>query len=139
LFSNGTDADGNGYVDDICGWDFFEFDNDPFDEVQYGHGTREAEDSAAAANNGGSVATCPNCMTLPVRVGDSFVADINSFAQGVIFSVDSGAAIVQEALGAYKPSALAQTASDYAYAHGVLVIASAADEDSWHHVYPGPY
>jgi hypothetical protein len=139
LKSNGVDEDGNGYVDDICGWDFFEFDNDPFDEVQYGHGTGEAEDSAAEANNGGAIATCPNCMTLPVRVGDSFVADINSFAQGVVFSVDSGAAVVQEALGTYNQSAIAQQAIDYAYANDVPVMASAADEDSWHHIFPGPY
>ena len=106
LFSNGVDDDGNGYVDDISGWDFFEFDNDPFDEVQYGHGTGEAEDSTAEANNGGDLGACPNCMVMPVRVGDSFVADINSFAQGVIFSVDTGAAVIQEALGTYNQSAL---------------------------------
>jgi hypothetical protein len=139
LFSNGDDADGNGYVDDIAGYDFFEFDNDPFDEVQYGHGTGEAEDSAAEANNGGAIATCPNCMTLAVRVGDSFVADVNSFAQGVVFSVDSGAAVIQEALGTYNQSSFAQQAIDYAYANDVPVIASAADEDAWHHIYPGPY
>jgi hypothetical protein len=139
LFSDGVDDDGNGYVDDISGFDFFEFDNDPFDEVQYGHGTGEAEDSAAEANNGGAVATCPNCMTLPVRVGDSFVADVNSFAQGVIFSVDTGAAVIQEALGTYNQSTFAQQAIDYAYAHDVPVMASAADEDSWHHIFPGPY
>lgn len=139
LFSDGVDDDGNGYVDDICGWDFFEDDNDPFDEVQYGHGTGEARDSAAEANNGGAIATCPNCMTLPIRVGDSFVADVNAFAQGVVFAVDSGAAVIQEALGTYNQSAFAQAAIDYAYAHDVPVMASAADEDSWHHIFPGPY
>jgi hypothetical protein len=139
IFSNGVDDDGNGYVDDICGYDFFEFDNDPFDEVQYGHGTGEAQDSTAEANNGGSLGTCPNCMVMPVRVGDSFVADINSFAQGVVFSVDTGAAVIQEALGTYNQSSFAQEAIDYAYAHGLPVMASAADEDSWHHVFPGPY
>ena len=41
LFSDGVDADGNGYTDDISGWDFFEDDNDPLDEVRYGHGTGE--------------------------------------------------------------------------------------------------
>ncbi|HTD25727.1 MAG TPA: hypothetical protein VK649_02070, partial [Candidatus Elarobacter sp.] len=61
-FSDGVDNDGNGYVDDIAGWDFFENDNDPFDEVQFGHGTGEARDSTAEANNGGSLGTCPNCM-----------------------------------------------------------------------------
>src|SRR6185295_12062210 len=30
-FSQGTDADANGYVDDIAGWDFFDDDNDPYD------------------------------------------------------------------------------------------------------------
>src|SRR5689334_9294979 len=139
LFSNGVDDDGNGYVDDICGFDFFEFDNDPFDEVQYGHGTGEAQDSTAEANNGGDLGACPNCMVMPVRVGDSFVADVNSFAQGVVFSVDTGAAVIQEALGTYNQSHFAQQAIDYAYAHGVPVMASAADEDSWHHIFPGPY
>lgn len=27
----GTDVDGNGYVDDLFGWDFYNDDNDPFD------------------------------------------------------------------------------------------------------------
>ncbi|MEO6028931.1 MAG: S8 family serine peptidase [Candidatus Binatia bacterium] len=139
LFSNGVDDDGNGYVDDISGYDFFEFDNDPFDDVQYGHGTGEAEDSTAEANNGGDLGACPNCMVMPIRVGDSFVADINSFAQGVVFSVDTGAAVIQEALGTYNQSRFAQQAIDYAYAHDVPVMASAADEDSWHHIFPGPY
>ncbi len=140
LFSDGVDTDANGYIDDICGWDFFEDDNDALDEVRYGHGTGESEDSGAEANNGeGDVGTCPNCMLLPVRVGDSFVAEVNNFGQGVLFAVDSGALIVQEALGTLNNSAFAQTAVDYAYSHGVTVIASAADEESNHHNYPATY
>src|SRR6266542_694581 len=50
-FYDGTDADSNGYVDDIAGWDFLDNDNDPFDDVQYGHGAGEAEDSSSEANN----------------------------------------------------------------------------------------
>src|SRR5206468_1360797 len=139
LFSNGVDDDGNGYVDDICGYDFFEFDNDPFDDVQYGHGTGEAEDSTAEANNGGALGACPNCMVMPVRVGDSFVAEVDRFAQGVVFAVDTGAAVVQEALGTLNNSAFGQQAIDYAYSHNVPVMASAADEDAWHHNYPSNY
>ena len=55
-FSNGNDGDGNGYVDDIAGWDFLDDDNDPYDDVQYGHGTGEARDSSAEADNGGDAA-----------------------------------------------------------------------------------
>ncbi len=140
IFSDGTDADHNGYIDDIAGWDFFEDDNDPLDEVRYGHGTGEAEDSNAEANNGlGDAGTCPSCMVMPVRVGDSFVAEVNNFAQGVLFATDSGARVVQEALGTLNNSSFAQAAIDYAYRRGVLVVASAADEESNHHNYPANY
>ncbi len=140
IFSDGVDDDGNGYVDDISGWDFFEDDNDPLDEVRYGHGTGESTDSGAEANNGvGGVGTCPNCMLLEIRVGDSFVAEVNAFAQAVVFAVDSGAHVVQEALGSLNQTSFGQAAIDYAYDKGVVVIASAADEQSNHHNYPANY
>jgi hypothetical protein len=135
-FSDGTDADGNGYVDDIAGWNFLDDDNDPFDEVQYGHGTGEAEDSTAEADNGGSLGACPNCRVLPVRVGDSFVTDSNLFAEGVVFAVDSGAHVIQEALGAVNNTSFARAAIEYAFSQDVPVIASAADEESFHHNVP---
>ena len=72
-------------------------------------------------------------MVLPVRVGDSFVADSNHFAQGVVFAVDSGAHVVQEALGAVNNTSFARAAIDYAWSNDVPVIASAADEESFHH------
>jgi len=140
LFSDGSDDDGNGYIDDISGWDFFEDDNDPLDEVRYGHGTGESGDSGAEADNGqGGVGTCPNCMLLEVRVGDSFVAEVDAFAQGVVFAVDSGARVIQEALGTLNQTHFGQEAIDYAYRRGVVVIASAADEESNHHNYPANY
>jgi subtilisin family serine protease/subtilisin-like proprotein convertase family protein len=50
----GTDTDGNGYVDDLFGWDFFNNDNDPFDDR--GHGTHCAGTIGAVGNNGLGVA-----------------------------------------------------------------------------------
>src|SRR5256885_1516296 len=38
-FSDMKDDDGNGYIDDISGWDFFTNDNDPMDDTGFGHGT----------------------------------------------------------------------------------------------------
>ncbi len=138
-FSDGTDADHNGFVDDIAGWDFLDNDNDPFDDVQYGHGTGEAKDSSAEANNGGQTGSCPNCTVLPLRVGDSFVADVNNFAQAAIYASDNGVSVIQEALGTLNNSHLARVAIDYAYRHGVAVIASAADEAAQHHNWPSNY
>jgi len=136
-FSDGADDDSNGYVDDIVGWDFLDDDNDPYDDVQYGHGTGEAQDSTAEADNGqGGVGTCPNCQAMHMRVGDSFIADINRFAAAVTYATDNGALVIQEALGTLNHSNLARDAVAYAYRHGVTVIASAADEAAQHNNWP---
>jgi hypothetical protein len=135
-FSDGVDDDGNGYVDDLVGWDFLDDDNDPFDDVQYGHGTGEAKDSTAEADNGGEVGACPNCMGTYLRVGDSFVADANRFGAAVTYATDNDVQIVQEALGTLNNTSLARQAVDYAYRHGVAVLASAADEAAQHNNWP---
>lgn len=136
-FSDGRDDDNNGYVDDISGWDFLHDDNNPQDDPQYGHGTGEAKDSTAAANDFGEVGTCPTCRFLPVRVSDSFLAPSGQFAAGVLFALDSGADVIQEALGALNNVPQAQAAIDAAYNRGVPIVASMADEASKHPNLPG--
>jgi hypothetical protein len=139
-FSDGDDDDGNGFVDDMVGWDYLDDDNDPYDDVQYGHGTGEAEGSSAEANNDAQwIGTCPNCMAMHMRVGDSFIADDSRFGQAVIYAVDNGALVIQEALGTLNNTQLGQRAIDYAYNHGVIVMASAADEAAQHHNYPSSH
>ena len=51
---NGIDDDGNGYVDDIRGWDFANNDNDPTDD--HSHGTHVSGTIGAVGNNGIGVA-----------------------------------------------------------------------------------
>ena len=75
-------------------------------------------------------------MFLPLRVGDSFIADDNRFAQATLYATDRGIDVVQEALGALNNSSLAREAVDYAYRHGVTVISSAADEAAQHNNWP---
>ena len=138
--SDGTDADGNGYVDDISGWDFFEHDNDPFDNVDFGHGTGRSREAAAEGNNGLSgIGVAPNASLLEVRVGDSFVVDVTDFAQGVLFSTDAGASVIASATGSVNNSRFARRAVRYAESRGVVFMASAADENSFHHNYPSTY
>jgi len=131
-FSDGVDDDGDGYVDNISGWDFLYGDNNPLDTVDYGHGTGEAKDSAAVADGTGDVGVCPGCTFLPVRVSDSFIADGGRFAAGVLYALDEGADVVQEALGALSNPVQAQQAIDAAYERGVVVVASMADEAAAH-------
>lgn len=126
-FSDGVDDDHNGYVDDIAGWDFADNDNDPEDLVNFGHGTGEAEDSTGEANNGGGMpGVAPSALFMPLKVADSFVAFGSDFSQAVVYAVENGAAVIQEALGALGASPSSQAAIDLAYRHGVPIIASAA-------------
>jgi hypothetical protein len=136
-FTDGRDHDHNGYANDIAGWNFVDNNNDPFDDVQYGHGTGEAEDSNGEANTPEELGTCPDCMVMPLRVGESFIADVNRFAQAALYATDSGVYVIQEALGTLNESYFARQAIEYAYDHGTVVIASAADEAAEHHNQPG--
>jgi hypothetical protein len=138
VFSDGVDDDANGYVDDISGWDHLWDDNNAYDDPRFGHGTGEGKDSTAEANNGGGLpGVCPNCVLLSVRVGDSFVVDANNWATGMIFAIDSGARVLQSAVGAITHTELSQAAIEYAYARGIIDIVSAADETAQHQNYPG--
>jgi hypothetical protein len=126
-----------GFTDAIAGWNFVDDNNNPFDDVHYDHGTGTAEDAVAAADTvSKEVGTCPDCMVLPIRVGDSFITSGNAFAEGAIFAVDSGASVIQEALGTYDVTKTDSEAITYAEDHGVPVVASSADEESEHHNLP---
>jgi hypothetical protein len=126
-----------GFTEAIAGWNFLDNNNNAYDDVHYDHGTGEAEDSNGVADSiGQEVGSCPSCMVLPIRVGESFVAQSDAFAQGVMFAVDSGASVIQEALGTIDITTTARQAVHYALEHGVPIVASAADEEAEHHNLP---
>jgi subtilisin family serine protease len=71
---NGVDDDGNGFIDDVRGWDFINNDNDPSPFVLDKpngdfHGTAVAGVAAARGDNGkGGSGACPRCTILPVKI-----------------------------------------------------------------------
>ncbi|MGD8374597.1 MAG: S8 family peptidase [Acidobacteriota bacterium] len=70
IFGNGIDDDGNGFIDDVAGWDFVDDDNNANDPAAAcaGHGTHTAGTIGAVGNNGiGVVGVSPNVRILPVR------------------------------------------------------------------------
>jgi subtilisin family serine protease/subtilisin-like proprotein convertase family protein len=74
IAGNGVDDDGNGFVDDIRGWDFGTFDNNPDDDsLQPGHGTAVAGVIGAVGDNGlGVVGVNWNVSILPMKIANDF-------------------------------------------------------------------
>ncbi|HHV54224.1 MAG TPA: S8 family serine peptidase [Firmicutes bacterium] len=66
---NGVDDDGNGYVDDVHGWDFFNNDNTVFDLADGDeHGTHVAGTIGALMNNGiGSAGINGKIQIMPLK------------------------------------------------------------------------
>jgi hypothetical protein len=143
-FSDESDADGNGFVDDIAGWDFFDNDNDPYDASSYfaaaNHGSGRASEVAERGNDGeGGIGVCPHCRLLPIRTWDTFVSDGNTFAMGILYATDNGAKVIEGANGSLYHSAFAERASQYAYEQGVVQTFSGDDLNTGNHNYPANY
>lgn len=135
-WSDGVDSDGNGYVDDIAGWDAFENDNNPYDDVGFGHGEGRAHEAAGQAGDGSGVGNCPSCMFVPVRVGDSYVIEAGAWGRGIVYAADTGADVAANALGHFSVQDFAQQAADYAHSKGMTVIAASANEEAGHQNFP---
>jgi hypothetical protein len=143
-FSNGDDADANGYVDDIAGWDFFDDDNDPFDASSCcsasGHGTDRAKGAAAETDNGeGDPGMCPDCQIMPLRVWDTFVVPGDNYAMGVDYATRNGASVIEGAVGGLSNSQFARRAFQRADEQGLSLMLVSSDINSANHNYPTNY
>lgn len=92
IAGNGIDDDGNGYTDDVTGFDFGELDNNPDDDQ--GHGTHVAGTVAAVGNNGIGIAGIAwNSSILPLKIADRFgrlstaaIVGAHDYARNLILS-----------------------------------------------------
>ncbi|MEG4282291.1 S8 family serine peptidase [Microcoleus sp. A006_D1] len=129
---NGIDDDRNGYVDDVRGWDFVSYDNEPMDESILGHGTHVAGAIAAERNDFGITGVAYNAKIMPVRVGNW-----NNVAAGIRYAADNGANVINISLGQKTvPIAAVNTAIQYATDKGVVVVMAAGNNRSPEPVYP---
>jgi subtilisin family serine protease len=120
----GYDDDGNGYVDDIRGWDFINNDNTPLDDNM--HGTHVAGIVGAVGGNGIGVAGAAwNVKLMPIKVFQSNgVGNSTTIAEGVNYATANGATIQNMSFGSYAESATLKSVLDNAYASSFLVAAA---------------
>ena len=140
IAANGADDDGNGYADDVHGWDFANGDADPSDDN--GHGTHVA--GIAAARGGIGVAGVAwRARIMAVKTVDRSAAGTSAaVADGIRYAVRNGAKVVLLALAGTEPGASLEAAVRDASAAGALVICAAGnggrDVDA-HPVYPAAF
>lgn len=105
IADNGIDDDGNGYVDDIHGWDFADGDNDPQDAS--GHGTHVAGIIAAQNNNGLGVAGAgPGVRIMPLRFMTAFdTGTVSNAIHAIEYAVAQGARVINCSWGSSGYSA----------------------------------
>ncbi|MCZ7586178.1 MAG: Ig-like domain-containing protein [Deltaproteobacteria bacterium] len=109
-FADDIDGDGNGFVDDISGWDFFRDTNTPIGVSQFEEGTHSNLVSTAAgaqADNGfgEKPGVCPDCTTMVLRVTDAVIGDLDAMAAAAEYAVAMGARVLMIPLGSFDYSA----------------------------------
>lgn len=124
----GYDDDGNGFVDDIRGWDFINIDNAPLDDNM--HGTHVAGIAGAVGNNGIGIAGAAwDVKLMPIKVFQSTgQGNSTNIAAGVEYASNNGATIINMSFGSYAVSTTLKLALENAYITSILVGASGNDK-----------
>ena len=134
-FSDGIDNDGNGYIDDISGWDFYNDQNNPSTyDTTYTHANSQMMQAAAITNNNYlGAGLCPRCMIMPVKAGAEALDRTDDLAQAWLFAADAGADIIVSTTADLGYSTFMAEAIDYITRRGVVIVESSNDFDSTDH------
>ena len=144
--NNDIDDDGNGYIDDVSGWNFERDSNDVVPEESWdsivGHGTNVAGVIAAEGNNGEGVTGINwQCSIMSLRI--SLEVTSAEVAEGLDYATANGAHVLNMSFGSdeFGPEGdpIVKEAIDNAYAGGILLTASAGNSDTAKPNYPAAY
>lgn len=136
---NGADDDGNGYKDDLHGWDFV---NQTGKMGDYnGHGTHCAGIAAAVGGNGIGIAGAnPDALIMPVTIMQSNgTGDVATIIKGIDYAVKNGADVINMSFGGYDYSIAEEQALGKAYSKCVLVASAGNDGKCITESHPHPY
>jgi thermitase len=104
------------------------------------HGTHVAGTVAALTNNGRGVAGgCPKCSLLVAKAGDYKGLTDADVVEGIYWSVQNGAKVINLSLGGPGNSWALERAVNYAWNNGVVVVAAAGNQNTSTPYYPSGY
>lgn len=137
---NGIDDDGNGYVDDVNGWNFITGSNDFADD--HGHGTHVSGTIAAGTDNGvGMAGVSWYTRIMPLKFLDANgQGSVGDGIASILYAADNGAQVVNCSWGFTSYSQSLKEAIEYAFQKGVVVVAAAGNGSmEAAEFYPGGY
>ncbi|MGZ8939155.1 MAG: S8 family serine peptidase, partial [Limisphaerales bacterium] len=130
--NDGVDNDGNGYVDDVNGWDFWNGDRTIYDPADGdGHGTFVAGIIGASGNNGlGVVGVNWNAKIMPLKFIGPEVGYFSGAADAVRYAAEKGVKVINGSFGRFStgPGDVGQGLKDVIQASGILFVAAAGNE-----------
>lgn len=147
-WANNADGDGNGFKDDLIGWDFVNNDNNPYDDNGHGThvaGTIGASGQAEPATGVGVAGVNWIVSLMAVKIsGADGRGTWDNAAKGIRYGVDEGAQVSNNSYGGSFGSSVLKSAIDYAQAGGQLFVAAAGNNgksnDTWAlRSYPASY
>jgi len=140
---NGLDDDGNGFVDDIRGWDCINNDNNPIDDNN--HGTHVSGTIGAVGNNGvGVVGVAWSVKIMPLKFlgagGSGSTSDaIECINYAAWFKDGSGNTVVRITSNSWGGGPKSNALRNAIEASGALFVAAAGNSGSSSKMYPAGY
>ncbi|RMD85418.1 MAG: hypothetical protein D6815_01905, partial [Candidatus Dadabacteria bacterium] len=127
---NGVDDDGNGFPDDLVGYDFVSEDADPFDDN--GHGTHVAGTIAATGDNGlGIAGVAYESKVMALKGLDASGSGSSAtLADAILYAVENGARVINASWGCECTQQIIDDAIEAAHAAGVVFVAAAGNSAS---------
>ncbi|MGZ3721275.1 MAG: S8 family serine peptidase [Bdellovibrionales bacterium] len=130
IAGNGVDDEGNGYVDDVHGWNFV--DNSPTIYDDDGHGTHVSGIILSIDQN---IYATPlrqaKIQIMPLKfLNGSGVGTTSDAIRAIYYASNNGAAVLNNSWGGSEYSAALNEAVAYSYSKGALFVAAAGNAGS---------
>lgn len=128
ISGNGIDDDGNGYIDDVRGWNFYSNNNNPMDDDE--HGTHCAGIVLGATQDIYNQETS-KIRIMPLKfLGADGGGTTSGAVAAIYYAVNNGAQVISNSWGGSSYSQALHDALKFAYDRHVVTVAAAGNYNS---------